>query len=387
MLVEIVRIVMWLSFAGIFFFYACYLLLLFYLNKRPTKNVKTGSYIYPTVSMVVPVHNEEKIIANKIQNIEELVYPNDRIEVVFVDGHSTDNTPRIIEDHVRKCEKSIRLIRQGERNGYTGGIAEGILNSKGEVIFATDAASYHFPDSLMLLIRHFADPQIGAVTGKEVVLGLDRRIGPQLEKSYRVFYDFMRAADTNMDSTPDTKGEILVVRKEICTNLIPTLSKSPNASFDSCVPYQAKLMGYRTIYDGQARYYEYAPASFSDRFRQQIRRATVLIGAMFLFKGIFFRKKLGKFGLIILPIHFVMDVILPYLFIVGVFGFILSTILDPIAVLPLWVLVAFLLLASHRTRHFILAFVQAQFALLIASFRLVGRRKSLYIDSIQSTRT
>lgn len=381
------EILMWISFSTICLFYFSYFVLLSCFSRKSRSNKKELEYNYPSLSLIVPVYNEEKIIAKKIQNIEELIYPNDKMEVIFVDGHSTDRTPEIIMDHANKARKLVRLIKQTERNGYTGAVTEGILHSKGEVIVVTDAASYYYPDTMQCLVRHFVNSEIGAVTGKEIVVGDDKDLGPQMERSYRFFYDFMRTAETKIDSTPDTKGEILAARKEVCNNLIPILSHSSNASFDSCVPYQAKLMGYRTLYDEQAKYYEYAPASFADRLRQQIRRATVLIGAMFLFKNMLLKKKFGKFGLLILPVHFALECVLPSVFMVGMFALVVSTVLNPLDVVLLWAIVAIAAIASQKSRSFLFAFVQSQLALFIAIFRLAGRRESLYIESIPSTRT
>lgn len=377
----------WASFSTIFLVYLSYLIILSHFAKRNRSKKKELELSYPSISLIVPVYNEEKIIAKKIQNVEELMYPNDKVEIIFVDGHSTDKTPQIIMDHAKNAQKSVRLIEQNERNGYTGAVVEGILNSSGKIIVATDAASYHYSDALQCLVKNFIDPEIGAVTGKEIVIGKGKDLGPQLERSYRFFYDFMRTAETEMDSTPDTKGEILAVRKEVCKGLLPILSRSPNASFDSCVPYQGKLMGYRTVYDEDAKYYEYAPASFTDRLTQQIRRATVLIGAMFLFKNMILNKKFGKFGSLILPVHFVLDCVLPSVFMVGIFALIVSTMLNPLNVALLWAIAVVATIVSQKSRALFFAFVQAQFALFIAVFRLARRKKSLYIDTIPSTRT
>jgi poly-beta-1,6-N-acetyl-D-glucosamine synthase len=383
---EVFLILTFFSFGTILIFYASYLGCLFYYNKKSLKNSKLTEFSYPFVSLIVPIYNEEQIIGKKIDNIEKLIYPNDKFEIIFVDGCSTDETSKFIMDYSQNSKKSIRLIQQEKRNGYTHAMIEGIKNSKGMIIFATDAASYHYPDALQHLTKHFVDPKVGAVTGKEVVGGDEKKIGPKLERSYRFFYDFMRIGETEIDSTPDAKGEILAVRREICTSLFEKLVLSPNASFDSCVPYQAKLMGYRTVYDEMAKYYEYAPSSFSDRTTQQIRRATLLIGAMLLYKNMLLNKKRGKFGTLILPVHFIMDCVLPSVFLVGVGSLVVATVLNPISVLPLWILVL-LTLAVGKSRALIVSFSQSQFALVVALFRLARRQQSLFITSIQSTRS
>jgi len=378
--------VTWISFLTILTVYASYFVLLYYFNKKAVLNKKQLEFSYPSVSLIVPVYNEEKIIAKKIRNIEELVYPSDKIEAIFVDGKSTDKTVEVITDFSHNSQKNLRIIRQDQRNGYTKAVIQGILNSKGEIIVATDGASFHYSDALLHLVKHFKDNEIGAVTGKEVVKGSDCGVGPKLEKSYRHFYDFMRTAETELDSTPDTKGEILAVRKEICNALIEPLSLSPNASFDSCVPYQAKIMGYRTIYEEDAKYCECAPSSFSDRMTQQVRRATLLIGALLLFKGLILNRKSGRFGLLILPVHFLMYCVIPSVFIIGLASLVVSSFLAPLAVVVFWITAILLLAVSQRSRSFLVSFVQSQFALVMGLFRLAQRRESLLIETIPSTR-
>lgn len=377
-------ILTWISFLFILIFYVCYFFVLQYYHKKALSTNSQIGFSYPFISLLIPVYNEEKIIAKKIKNIEELIYPKDKMEVLFIDGKSTDETSNIIRDSARISKTSIQVIKQEKRDGYSRAIIQGILNSKGEIIVATDGASFHYSDALQYLVRHFKNSEIGAVTGKEIVLGGSSDIGPEMEKSYRSFYDFMRKAESEMDSTPDAKGEILAVRKEICVALIEKL-KLPTASFDSCVPYQAKMMGYRTIYDEEAKYYEYAPTSFSDRMTVAARRATVLMGALILFKNLIFNKKSGKFGLIILPIHFVMYFIIPSIFLVGSISLFFSTLLDPLATIIFW-LIALIFVIYKKSRIFLISFVQSQFALFIAIFRLIRRKNSLIIDSVSSTR-
>lgn len=386
LLVNILEIVMWTSFLIVFLFYICYFLVLYFFYRRSRYDKKSLGFFYPRVSLIVPVYNEEKTLAKKLQNIEELSYPSDKMEVVFVNGHSTDKTSEVIKNHTRKCSKSVRLIEQDEREGYTRGIIEGILNSRGEIIVATDAAAYHSPDAIKHLVKHFRDHEVGAATGKEIVLNDNRNLGPQLEESYRIFYDFMREAETEMDSTPDSKGEILAVRRNVCNSILAKLELSPNASFDSCVPYQAKLMGYRTVYDPQAKYYEYAPSSFMGRMKQQIRRATVLVGALLLFKGMLLNSKYKKFGLVILPAHFIMQCLLPWIFLLGASCLLILTVIDPMKTILVWIIAMGAVIASRKSRLFLISFIQSQVALVTAIFRLAMRRESLFIESIPSTR-
>ncbi len=362
-------------------------MVLYYFQSKKKESGESSTEFYPTVSVIVPVYNEEKIALKKIQNINELNYPKEKIEAIFVDDFSSDNTAGIVENYSMDHAGFPRLIRERQRGGYNSAICKGVLESHGDIVVMTDAASYYDPEALNHLVRHFENQKVGAVTGKEIVLGDPRAFGPQLESTYRGFYDFMRTAETVMDSTPDSKGEILAARRKICENLTQKIHLSPSASFDCCIPYQAKLEGYRTVFEPRAVYYEYAPSSFADRMKQQNRRAAILMGSLLLYRKIILNRKHGKFGLVIAPAHFLMQVILPWLFVIGCISLLLMTVLSPISTLTTWgILLLMGILVSVKSRAFLLSFIQSQLALAIATLRVAARKKSSLIDTIPSTR-
>jgi len=306
------------------------------------------------------------------------------MEAVFVDGCSTDNTPEIIQSYIDNGCSSIKLVRQESRRGYNEGVVDGLANSSGEIVGLTDAGSYYDPDVLRHLVTHFKDSKVGAVTGREVVVNERKTTAARLESTYRSYYDFMRSAEAEMDSTPDLKGEISAVRREICLHTAEKTRKSKNASFDCCVPYQARMEGYKVVYESNAFYYEYAPETFKDRMNQQVRRGTILIAALLLFKEMILNKKFGKFGTIILPAHFIMLVVLPWIFLAGSISLVISTLINPIW-LVLWTVVSASLLVP-KTRLFLVSFIQSQIALATAALRVAMRRQSLFISTIPSTR-
>lgn len=190
-----------------------------------------------------------------------------------------------------------------------------------------------------------------------------------------------------MDSTPDSKGEILAVRRKICENLTEKIHLSPSASFDCCIPYQAKVEGYRTIFEPKAAYYEYAPSSFMDRMRQQIRRGAILMGSLLLYRNMMLNKKYGRFGVVIMPVHFLMQTVLPWLFALGFASLLIATVLNPTSTVVVWaLLLSTAALVSVKNRAFVLSFVQSQLALVVATLRVASRRNSVIIDTIPSTR-
>ena len=71
----------------------------------------------------------------------------------------------------------------------------------------------------------------------------------------------------------------------------------------------------------------------------------------------------------------------------GIVSLVVSTFLNPIGVMLLWIIAAIFTVASKKTRLVLFAFVQSQFALVVALFRLAKRKESLFINTIPSTRS
>ena len=94
--------------------------------------------------MIVPVFNEGKIIHNKIGNLLELNYPKSNLEVIFVDGSSTDNTADIISEYATN-HPFISLVRQGNRKGYNAAVFDGFQKSTGEIIVITQVDALYDP--------------------------------------------------------------------------------------------------------------------------------------------------------------------------------------------------------------------------------------------------
>src|SRR6267378_7024575 len=85
----------WLSLALIFVAYAGYPIWLYFRARFRPWPVRQAS-IFPSVTIVLAVHNEEKYLPAKLHNLAALDYPADRVEVIVVSDGSTDETNKIL---------------------------------------------------------------------------------------------------------------------------------------------------------------------------------------------------------------------------------------------------------------------------------------------------
>jgi len=136
---------------------------------RLNKTSQCPSLYQPTVTILVPCHNEESVIANCLKSLTQLTYPKQNIEIVVCDDGSTDNTLNI----ARTFEKKFDFIYTLSISLSIGKAA--IMNlalqrfKKGEIIYTFDADSTPRPNCLTKAVRHFTSSLVGAVSGNQPV--------------------------------------------------------------------------------------------------------------------------------------------------------------------------------------------------------------------------
>jgi len=129
------------------------------------KFTKIGNEELPSASVIVAARNEEKNILNCLESLNNLTYPENKLEIILVDDDSTDNTGSIISNFISD-KPNFNLIKPikdfGETKGKARAIANAVEIAKGEIILTTDAdctvsstwastiASYYKPDVVMV---------------------------------------------------------------------------------------------------------------------------------------------------------------------------------------------------------------------------------------------
>ena len=383
-IIQILQFFVFFSFAVPFFVFVLYGTILIYYkynNKQHNGNECDKNIEFePSVSIVTPTHNEESIISKKIENLLASNYPKDKLEIIFVDD-SDDSTPSVIQEYSKRFS-SIRLIKFNKRMGYSPCLFAGVKASKGDIIILSDAGAFIDTETVTNLVRHFRNPNIGAVTSKDVILNVGEEIGKS-EELYQKIYNFVRTAETNMDSTFYFKGEASAVRKDLITDL-----EGCSATFDTAAALFVRQKGYKTIYDPEAKFYEYAPKTHNERIRQKTIRAANWIKILFQFRSMVFNPRYGKFGLLTLPMNLAMLVVTPMALLAGIGFLIVLTFFDPVFSIIIWsILGTIFLLSLVFSKRLLITFLEFDFSLLKALYEIIfTKRKHDMIEKVVSTR-
>ena len=111
--------------------------------------------MYPMISVIVPVRNEQACIANTLQHLLDQNYPADRFEIIVADGRSTDATRAIVES-IAQRDRRVRLV-DNPRQLSSGGRNAAIRASRGSIIVLVDGhCTLHDREYLRQVVRLFA---------------------------------------------------------------------------------------------------------------------------------------------------------------------------------------------------------------------------------------
>ena len=161
------KLLFWLCASLIIFAYAGYPICMYFRARFWPRPVRRAS-IFPRVTIVLVVHNEEKNLPGKLVNLAALDYPADRLEMVVVSDGSTDETNKIVSAWQKSGRRAVILP---EHRGKANGLNHGMAEAQGEIICFTDARQEIASDGLKNLVANFADPSVGCASGELILRG------------------------------------------------------------------------------------------------------------------------------------------------------------------------------------------------------------------------
>jgi cellulose synthase/poly-beta-1,6-N-acetylglucosamine synthase-like glycosyltransferase len=221
------------------------------LRERPVR----GDDVEPTVAVIVAAHDEETVIARRLENLRALDYPADRLEVVVASDGSTDRTEELAES------AGARVVRS-ERGGKVQAQNRAVRETTGEVLAFSDANATWAPDALRRLVRAFADPQVAYVCGR---LSLQEPDGTNREGVYWRYELALRGAESRLGSVTGGNGSIYAVRRSDYVDV------DPRFGHDLALPYLMVQHGRRAVYEPGAVAYEKPTPTNESEYRRKVR--------------------------------------------------------------------------------------------------------------------
>jgi len=257
----LIAVLFWGSLVGILYTYFGYPVLIYLLAKILHKPETYQTY-KPSVTLLIAAYNEESVIEEKIRNSLAIDYPKELFQVLIITDGSADKTPEITK---RYTNRGLQLLHQPERRGKMAAINRALPHATGEIIVFSDANNHYQADTILNLVRPFADPEVGATTGAKSIAKGDGSLGAS-EGLYWKYESFIKKQESRSGSCTSAAGEVLAIRKNLYS---PPPDHVINDDFYIAMHVIRK--GYRLIYVPAARSSERVSPSARDEITRRTR--------------------------------------------------------------------------------------------------------------------
>jgi glycosyltransferase involved in cell wall biosynthesis len=250
----ILKAIFWASAAGLAWTHVGYPVAAAALTRLRRRPVAKRD-IEPTVALIVPAHNEEDVIGRRVENLLELDYPREKLEIVVASDASTDGTDAIVE----RYDGNVRLLRC-ERGGKLPSMNRAVRETESELLAFGDANATWAPDALRKLVRNFADPEVAYACGQ---VRFQRDDGTNREGVYWRYEMWLRESESQLGSITGGNGAIYAVRRSDYVEW--------PFGHDLGFPNLMVQKGRRAVYEPEAVAYEKPSRDNEDEFRRKVR--------------------------------------------------------------------------------------------------------------------
>jgi cellulose synthase/poly-beta-1,6-N-acetylglucosamine synthase-like glycosyltransferase len=244
---------------------------LFGEQRHPYLDIDTAEW--PSVTVLIPAHNEEAVIGNSMTALLQVDYPADRLTIMPVNDRSTDGTRKLIDD---LALANPNLIDPYHRTDGAPGKAAALKDASdrvaSDIIIVFDADYLPGRGLIKQLVAPFFDPQTGAVMGRVVPVNTGKNLLTRLLDMERAGgYQVDQQARMNLNLVPQYGGTVGGVRRTALDDVGGW--DDDVLAEDTDLTYRLLLRGWKTVYQNRSECYEEVPETWPVRVRQIMRWA------------------------------------------------------------------------------------------------------------------
>lgn len=185
-----------------------YALIVRLLPSRKRESATQPPIEFPTVSVIIPAHNEEEVISEKLENAFQLDYPSEKLEVIVATDNCSDATVSIVEGFL---DKGVILLEGVGRRGKPGTVNNAVEKSTGELLLFSDANVLFRKDALKQLTESLLqDADAGCVSGN-VILESEQTSFGEGEAGYYRFERVLHENESRIGSMMGVDGGMFLI--------------------------------------------------------------------------------------------------------------------------------------------------------------------------------
>ena len=239
-------------------------------SKRKKKLSFSGKRRLPTMSIIVPVKDEEKVVGRLLKALAKADYPQDKKEIVIVEDGSIDRTGEICRKFAEEHPCKVKFVRRSVSDGKPSALKEAFKHVSGEIVAVLDADNIPEPDFLLRAASYFEDSSVAAVQGRLCAVNEDENILTKFvsqEEALRC-EAYMRGKDVLGLFVPLT-GSCYFVRKGVLDDVGGWDGEVLSEDMDLAA--RLTQNGHKIRYASDVKSWQEYPATVSGFFKQRAR--------------------------------------------------------------------------------------------------------------------
>jgi peptidoglycan-N-acetylglucosamine deacetylase len=260
----------------------------------------------PTVAVIVPAYNEEKVIVKTIVSLLAADHPSD-FEIVVVDDGSEDATCAKVCEAFGD-EPRVRAFTK-PNEGKAAALNFGVAHTNAEIVIALDADTIFARDTITKLIRHFDDPSIGAVAGNAKVGNRVNLLTRWQALEYITSQNLERRAFSLLNCITVVPGAVGAWRRELVERAGGFTSVT--LAEDADLTMSIRKLGYSISYEDEAIGLTEAPDTVRAFIQQRYRWMYGTLQAAWKHRDALFRRRFGSLGFVALPNILIFQALFP----------------------------------------------------------------------------
>lgn len=144
--------------------------------------------VVPTVSVLIPAHNEELGIIRCLESVRKNTYR--KLQIIVIDDFSTDNTRQLVRDYIAKYpHRDINLLYKRSNVGKAAALNHALRTAAtGELVMTLDADSVLAKDTIKNAVKYFDDPAVVGVAANVRIIETKNFLGMLQRFEYLVGY-------------------------------------------------------------------------------------------------------------------------------------------------------------------------------------------------------
>ncbi|MDR2707475.1 MAG: glycosyltransferase family 2 protein [Nitrososphaerota archaeon] len=283
---------------------------------------------HPSVSVVVPVYNEEEGISSTIDSIFNSDYPRDKLELIVIDDKSTDDTLEVINK--KRLEYDFKVVTLDENGGKRHAMAAGFKQCTGEILVCIDSDTVIKSDAITMVVQPFTDNVVYCVCGNAVAANSsesDNTLARLQKAWYADSFRLRKGVESLFGMVICCSGVLAAYRRDKVEKIVDEwvnekfLGRHFESGDDRQLTNRMLRMGGKSVFQSTALAYTVVPHVTKTFLIQQIRWGRSGFRGMLFASKFFYKKNPIQFTLFYLTMF--MTFFSPISFLVNTIGLVL----------------------------------------------------------------